>query len=88
MTAIIASEIWSELKSYVQTGDHSHAAEMIINILIDHDCDIDEIKAAFKGDSDIKHAITAYLDEFGKDDGDDGDDGNDDDKDEEEDWEN
>ena len=38
------------------------AAESIVAILIDHDHDVDEIKDAFKGDSDIKKALTAYLD--------------------------
>jgi hypothetical protein len=30
--------------------------------LIDNDCDVDDIKNTFKGDSDIKRALTAYLD--------------------------
>jgi ribosome-interacting GTPase 1 len=38
------------------------AAESIVAILIDHDHTVDEIKDAFKGDSDIKKALTAYLD--------------------------
>jgi hypothetical protein len=38
------------------------AAESIVAILIDHDQDVDEIREAFKGDSDIKKALTAYLD--------------------------
>jgi hypothetical protein len=33
-----------------------------VAILIDHDQDVDEIREAFKGDSDIKKALTAYLD--------------------------
>ena len=31
-------------------------------VLIDHDYDVEDIKEAFKGDSDIKKALTAYLD--------------------------
>jgi hypothetical protein len=30
--------------------------------LIDNDCDVDDIKDTFKGDTDIKRALTAYLD--------------------------
>jgi len=62
MTEIVASEIWSELKRYVNTVDRSEAAETIVSILIDHDSDIEDIRDAFKSDSDIKRALTVYLD--------------------------
>ena len=58
----ITSELWSELKRYVNTVDRNEAAETIIAILIDNDCDVDDIKNAFKGDSDIKRALAVYLD--------------------------
>jgi len=58
----VANELWSELKRYVNTVDRDEAAETIVAILIDNDCDVDDIKNAFKGDSDIKRALTAYLD--------------------------
>ena len=58
----VASELWSELKRYVNTVDRDEAAETIVAILIDNDCDVDDIKHTFKGDSDIKRALTAYLD--------------------------
>ena len=58
----VASELWSELKRYVNTVDRGEAAETIVAILIDNDCDVDDIKNSFKGDSDIKRALTAYLD--------------------------
>ena len=62
MTEIVASEIWSELKRYVNTVDRADAAETIVSILIDHDSDIEDIRDAFKSDSDIKRALTVYLD--------------------------
>jgi len=58
----VASEIWAELKRYVNTVDRSEAAETVVSILIDNDCDVDDIKDTFKGDSDIKRALTVYLD--------------------------
>ena len=58
----VASEMWSELKRYVNTVDRSEAAETVVAILIDNDCDVDDIKDTFKGDADIKRALTAYLD--------------------------
>ena len=59
----VASEMWSELKRYVNTVDRDEAAETVVAILIDNDCDVDDIKDTFKSDSDIKRALTAYLDD-------------------------
>ena len=62
MIESVASEMWGELKRYVNTVDRAEAAETVLSILIDNDCTVDDIKDAFKGDSDIKRALTAYLD--------------------------
>ena len=62
MTETVASEIWSELNRYVNTVDRADAAETIVSILIDHDSDIEDIRDAFKSDSDINRALTVYLD--------------------------
>ena len=62
MHSEVASEIWSELKRYVNVVDRSDAAENVVAILIDNDYDVEDIREAFKSDSDIKKALTAYLD--------------------------
>lgn len=62
MSETIASEIWSELKRFVNTVDRAEAAETVIQILMDNDSDVEDIRDAFKGDSDIKRALTSYLD--------------------------
>ena len=62
MSEAIAAEIWSELKRYVNTVDRDEAAEAVVAILIDNDSDVEDIRAAFKGDVDIKRALTVYLD--------------------------
>ena len=62
MTVDLASEIWNELKRYVNTVDRAEAAETVVQILMDNDSDVEDIRTAFKGDSDIKRALTAYLD--------------------------
>ena len=62
MTEVVASEIWTELKRYVNTVDRNEAAETVVSILIDNDSDVEDIRVAFKGDADIKRALTAYLD--------------------------
>lgn len=58
----LASTIWGELKRYVNTVDRAEAAETVVQILMDNDSDVDDIRSAFKGDSDIKRALTSYLD--------------------------
>ena len=62
MSEAIASEIWGELKRFVNTVDRAEAAETVIQILMDNDSDVEDIRDAFKGDSDIKRALTSYLD--------------------------
>lgn len=61
MSVEVASEIWSELKRYINVVDRSDVAENVVSILVDNDYDVEEIREAFKGDSDIKKALTAYL---------------------------
>ena len=62
MTETVVSELWTELKRYINTVDRAEAAETVVAVLIDHDSDVEDIRDAFKGDSDIKRALTAYLD--------------------------
>jgi len=62
MSEAIAAEIWGELKRYVNTVDRAEAAETLIQILMDNDSDVDDIRSAFSGDRDIKAALTSYLD--------------------------
>jgi hypothetical protein len=62
MSEALAAEIWGELKRYVNTVDRSEAAETVVQILLDNDSDVDDIRSAFTGDRDIKAALTSYLD--------------------------
>ena len=62
MSEHVAAEIWGELKRYVNTVDRNEAAETVVQILMDNDSDVEDISNAFKGDTDIKRALTAYLD--------------------------
>jgi len=61
MYSNIASEIWNELKRYVNTVDRAEAADILVSLLIDHDEDAEDIRDAFKGDAEIKRAITSYI---------------------------
>jgi hypothetical protein len=57
-----ASTIWDELKRYINTVDRLEAAETMVNVMIDNDIDVDDIRSEFKGDADIRRALNAYLD--------------------------
>ncbi len=60
MNINVASEIWSELKTYITTIDRGDAAETVVSILVDNDYDSTDIRLAFKGDSDIVKALGVY----------------------------
>ena len=62
MSEILAAEIWQELKRYISVVDRNEAADIVVNILIDNDYDITEIRQAFKSDSDVKRALQHHVD--------------------------
>jgi hypothetical protein len=70
MSAELAKEIWNEIKRYVNNVDRDEAAETLINVLIDNDVDADEIKDVFKGDTEVKRALTSYLKDHAEEDDD------------------
>jgi hypothetical protein len=73
MSIELSKEIWDEIKRYVNIVDRDDAAETLVSVLIDNDIPADEIKAVFKGDSDVKKALASYLkdhDEIAEDDDD------------------
>lgn len=56
----LASVIWDELKRYINTVDRAEAAENLVSVLVDNDCDPADIKSAFAGDADVKRALSEY----------------------------
>jgi hypothetical protein len=66
MHSAVVSEIWNELKRIIPAVDRSEAADIVVSVLVDNDVDPDEIKAAFKGDSDIRAALESYIDDTGE----------------------
>jgi hypothetical protein len=61
MSVEVSKEIWDELKRYVNPQDREEAAEALVSVLIDNDVFADEIKGAFKNDSEVKKALASYL---------------------------
>jgi hypothetical protein len=71
MAVNLANEVWQELKRYVNTVDRAEAAESLVSVLIDNDVSAEEIKVAFKSDSEVKQALKQYLDDHADDEEDD-----------------
>lgn len=63
MSASLASEVWTELKRFINVVDREESADILVNLLIDNDIDIEEIKSNFKGDPDIRRAITQFTED-------------------------
>ncbi len=74
MPANLANEVWQELKRYVNGMDRAEAAEALVSVLIDNDISAEEIKAAFKSDSEVKQALKQYLDDHAEEEDDEEDD--------------
>lgn len=63
MAVDLSYDLWNELKRYISTVDRADAADNLISVLIDNDYDAEQIRAAFKSDSDVKRALQSYLDD-------------------------
>jgi hypothetical protein len=74
MPANLANEVWQEIKRYINGMDRAEAAEALVGVLIDNDVSAEEIKVAFKSDSEVKQALKQYLDDHADDDEEDDDD--------------
>jgi hypothetical protein len=67
MSVELSKEIWDELKRYVNPQDRDEAAETLVSVLIDNDCDAADIKSVFKSDSGVKSALASYLKDHAED---------------------
>jgi hypothetical protein len=61
MSVDLAQSVWEELKHYIGTLDRTDAADALVNLLVDSNFAADEIRTAFKGDTEVKQALNAYL---------------------------
>jgi hypothetical protein len=81
----LVEEIWYALKSHIHsTYDIEAAADTLVNLLIDNNCEAEDIKDTFKGERVIMSALKAYIDQHDSED--DEDDDEEWDKDEDDEW--
>lgn len=85
MSVDLVKEVWAELKRHINTVDRAEAADTLVSVLVDNDVDIEDIRESFKGDSEIKRAITSYIKDHDLNDSDDEDEDEDEWEDEDED---
>ena len=57
----LSSEIWNELRRYINTVDREEAAEVLVSVLVDNDVAPDDIRDMYKGDKEVKVALAAYI---------------------------
>jgi hypothetical protein len=62
MHSQVTAELWGELRRFVGGADRAEAAEIVVSVLINNDEDPEDIRRAFKGDSDVRQALQEYLD--------------------------
>ena len=63
MSVELTHDLWQELKRYISVVDRDEAADIVVNMLIDNDYDITDIRQAFKSDSDVKRALQHHVDD-------------------------
>ena len=67
MSVELTHDLWQELKRYISVVDRDEAADIVVNMLIDNDYDITDIRQAFKSDSDVKRALQHHVDDADED---------------------
>lgn len=63
MSLDFAANLWESIKSYIAPIDIDEAADLVVNLCIDNDFDVSEIKEAFRGDKEIIKALKAFTDQ-------------------------
>jgi hypothetical protein len=61
MSLDFASEIYEALRYHIDFNDQKEAADTLINLLIDHDYEPEDIKESFRGNKEVLTALKDYL---------------------------
>ena len=63
MSLDFVAEVWEALRSHVDFNDRTDAADTLVNLLIDHNYEAEDIKEAFRGDKELLSALKGYLEQ-------------------------
>jgi hypothetical protein len=58
----LAYELWNIVRENISSIDRDSIAESVVSLLIEHDISPDQIRKAFRGDSDIIEAVNVHAD--------------------------
>ena len=61
MSLDFVTEVWEALRIHIDLNERSEAADTLVNLLIDNNYEVEDIKDAFK-DKDINKALKGYTD--------------------------
>lgn len=65
MSIELVAEVWDNIKHVFAPSDRKEAAEAVVSVLFENNFEVDEIRDAFRGDSDIRRAAKQYEEEHG-----------------------
>lgn len=68
MNLDFTAEIWEVLRFHIDVNERKEAADNLVNLLIEHNHEAEDIKEAFRGDRDISTALKYYVDQHADDD--------------------
>jgi hypothetical protein len=60
-------EVWDAMRSHIDFNERTEAADTLINLLIDNNYETDDIKEAFRGDTEMLKALKGYVDQHDED---------------------
>jgi hemerythrin len=58
----LIAEVWDALRDHIDLTDRGDAADTLVNLLIDNNYEVEEIKDTFK-DKDITTALKGYAEQ-------------------------
>jgi hypothetical protein len=61
------ADVWNLLGEYVNPDERAQLADSVIMLLLEQDYELDDLRAAFDGDSDMIDAIKFYSEEAAED---------------------
>ena len=56
------AEVWDALRHHMDMNERKDAADTLINLLVDNNYEIDDIKTSFRGEKEILAALKVYAD--------------------------
>ena len=61
MNLDLIAEVWDLLSSHIDLNERRDAADSFVNLLIDNDCEAEEIKESFRGNKEVLQALKYYV---------------------------